>query len=245
LAIGRRPRKTAWRQRIDSRCALRLRFAGLEERAAFVSHPLGVFRLSLFDPGALAALATVIVIDVTLAGDNAIAVAMAAAGLAPRLRRQVILAGTLIATALRIALATVAMRLLAIIGLTLAGGLLLLFVAWKLYRELRAAPAAGPASGATRGKSFGGALVQVLAADVSMSLDNVLAIAGASRDNFVVLVIGLTLSVGLMGIASNVLAPLMERHRWISWIGLAVITFVASRMIVDGSAEIIDSALGG
>lgn len=200
--------------------------------------------MSVFDPGALAALASVLVIDVALAGDNAIAVALAAAGLAPRLRRRVMLAGTLIATALRIALATVAMRLLAIIGLTLAGGLLLLFVAWKLYRELRTPPAAAGASGQARAKGFGAALFQVLAADLSMSLDNVLAIAGAARDNFVVLVIGLILSVGLMGIASSVLAPLMERHRWISWIGLAVITVVAARMIADGSAAILDSALG-
>jgi YjbE family integral membrane protein len=203
-------------------------------------HPLS-FPL---DTGALAALASVVVIDVTLAGDNAIAVAIAAAGLTPRLRRRVMVAGTLIATALRIALATVAMQLLAIIGLTLAGGLLLLFVAWKLYRELRA-PGAGDATGGVRGKSFATALLQVLAADVSMSLDNVLAIAGAARDNFVVLVIGLVLSVGLMGVASSVLAPLMARHRWIGWIGLAVVTFVAVRMIVDGSAAVIDAALGG
>ena len=199
---------------------------------------------SLLDPGALTALASVIVIDVALAGDNAIAVAMAAAGLPARLRRRVILAGTTIATILRVALATVAMRLLAIIGLTLAGGILLLFVAWKLYRELRQ-PRDAAASAAARGKSFGAALFQVLAADVSMSLDNVLAIAGAARDNFVVLAIGLTLSVALMGVASSVLAPLMERHRWISWIGLAVISYVAVRMIVDGGAAIIKSALGG
>ena len=200
--------------------------------------------MSFLDPGALAALASVLVIDVALAGDNAIAVAMAAAGLAPRLRRRVILAGTLIATALRIALAMVAMQLLALIGLTLAGGLLLLFIAWKLYRELSAPPAAGATGDVARAKNFGTALVQVLAADLSMSLDNVLAIAGAARGHFAVLAIGLILSVGLMGIASSVLAPLMERYRWISWIGLAVITFVAARMIVDGSGEILDSALG-
>ena len=183
-----------------------------------------------------------ILIDVALAGDNAVAVAMAAAGLAPRQRRRVILAGTLIATTLRIALAAVAVQMLAILGLTLAGGVLLLFVAWKLYRELRA-PAADPSHGAARGKSFAGALFYVLAADVSMSLDNVLAIAGAARDHFAVLVIGLLLSVGLMGVASNVLAPLMERHRWISWVGLAVVTIVALRMIVDGSEELIDRLL--
>ena len=196
---------------------------------------------ALLDPASLAALASVIVIDVALAGDNAIAVAMAAAGLEPRMRRRVILAGTLIATGLRVALATVAMRLLAILGLTLAGGVLLLFVAWKFYRELRRPTLR--AHGAARGRNFGGALFYVLVADVSMSLDNVLAIAGAARDNFIVLVIGLLLSVGLMGIASNVLAPLMERHRWLSWVGLAVVTFVALRMIADGSAEVIHHLL--
>jgi YjbE family integral membrane protein len=195
---------------------------------------------SLLEPAALAALASVIVIDVALAGDNAIAVAMAAAGLPAKLRRRVIIAGTAIATLLRIVLATVAMQLLTIIGLTLAGGLLLLFVAWKLYRELRQPLAAAAAGAAARDKTFGAALFQVLAADVSMSLDNVLAIAGAARDNFIVLAIGLILSVALMGVASSVLAPLMERHRWINWVGLAVITYVALHMIVDGGAAVIE-----
>ena len=193
-----------------------------------------------FDAGALSALASVIVIDVVLAGDNAIAVGMAAAGLPARQRRRVIAAGTVIATGLRIALAFVAMELLAIIGLTLAGGLLLLFVAWKLYRELRAAndQEALASSAPARAKSFGQALFQVLAADVSMSLDNVLAIAGAARDNVVVLALGLFLSVALMAVASTIIARLMDRHHWIGWIGLAVVTFVALRMIYDGGLEI-------
>jgi YjbE family integral membrane protein len=200
---------------------------------------------SLLDPGALAALGSVVVIDVALAGDNAVAVALAAAGLPPQARRRAIVAGAAIATVLRIVLATVATRLLAIVGLTLAGGLLLLYVAWKLALELRR-PAA--ASGATAagggGKSFGTALLRILAADVSMSLDNVLAIAGAARNNIVVLVVGLSLSVALMAVASGVLARLMERRRWIGWIGLAMVTFVALRLIHDGSAEIIDRVLG-
>jgi YjbE family integral membrane protein len=201
--------------------------------------------LSFLDPGALAALASIVVIDVTLAGDNAIAVAMAAAALPPRQRRRVLVAGTALATLFRVALATVAMRLLAVIGLTLAGGLLLLFVAWKLYRELRAHGRAGAPAAAPAGKSFAAALVQVLAADLSMSLDNVLAVAGAARDNLTVLVIGLVLSVALMGAAAGFLARIMERHRSISWIGLVVVTVVALRLIGDGTAEIARVTLHG
>ena len=194
----------------------------------------------LFEAGAMGALASVIVIDVVLAGDNAIAVGMAAAGLPSGQRRRVILAGTVIATGLRIALAFVAMELLAIIGLMFAGGLLLLFVAWKLYRELRAHKAkAGAEAHAPPRKSFAQALFQVLAADISMSLDNVLAIAGAARDNVIVLALGLFFSVALMAVASSVIARLMDRHPWIGWVGLAVVTFVAFRMIYDGGLQIV------
>jgi YjbE family integral membrane protein len=190
--------------------------------------------------GALGALASVIVIDVVLAGDNAIAVGIAAAGVAPGRRARVMLVGTIIATALRIALSMVAMQLLAIVGLMLAGGILLLYVAWKFYRELRHAQRQRDLPAAERSqKSFAQALFQVLAADVSMSLDNVLAIAGAARDNFYVLALGLLLSVALMGVASSVIAKLMARHRWIGWVGLAVVTFVALRLIHDGAMDII------
>jgi YjbE family integral membrane protein len=196
--------------------------------------------LDWFDAGALGALASVIVIDVVLAGDNAVAVGMAAAGLPAALRARVILVGTVIATALRIALAVVATQLLAIVGLTLAGGLLLLFVAWKLYRELRREYDAAAASPhLRRPKNFRQALFLVLAADVSMSLDNVLAIAGAARDNYYVLAIGLVLSVALMGVASNFIARSLDRHRWIGWIGLAVVTAVAFRLIYDGTLRIV------
>jgi len=196
--------------------------------------------VSWLDSGALGALASVIVIDVVLAGDNAIAVGIAAAGVAPARRGRVILVGTIIATVLRIALSIVAVQLLAIVGLMLAGGILLLYVAWKLYRELRQAHLLRDRPvHERRDKSFANALFQVLAADVSMSLDNVLAIAGAARQNLYVLALGLILSVALMGVASTVIASLMARHRWISWVGLAVVTFVALRLIYDGAAEIV------
>lgn len=192
------------------------------------------------DAGVFGALASVIVIDVVLAGDNAIAVGIAAAGLPHGMRRRVILFGTVIATALRIVLATVAMQLLAIIGLMLAGGLLLLYVAWKLYRELRQAQHQAASSTAPpKGKSFRQALFQMIAADVSMSLDNVLAIAGAARENIYVLAAGLLLSVALMAVAASLVARLMERYRWIGWIGVAVVAIVAVRMIYDGSAQVL------
>ncbi len=193
----------------------------------------------------LTALFSVITIDLVLAGDNAIVVGMAAAGLPAAQRHRAILLGILIATVLRIALAAMAVRLLAIIGLTLAGGVLLLWVAWKLYRELRPAHPAGDdadAADARAPKSFGQALFQIVAADVSMSLDNVLAVAGTARDHFRVLVLGLLLSVALMGLASQVVARLLTRHPWIAWIGLALITAVALRMIYDGSAEVLQHA---
>jgi YjbE family integral membrane protein len=193
----------------------------------------------MFDPGVTAAFVSVVLIDVALAGDNAIAVAMAAAALPAEQRRRVILAGTIAATVLRVALATVAMQLLAIVGLTLAGGILLLFVAWKLFRELHLQrPRAAASAAAAPPKKFGTALLQVLVADISMSLDNVLAIAGAARDHFAVLVAGLVLSVALMGLSAGLLARLIARYRWISWVGLAVVTLVALRLIWDGTAEL-------
>jgi YjbE family integral membrane protein len=196
--------------------------------------------LHWLDAGTLSALASVIVIDVVLAGDNAVAVGMAAAGLPPTLRARVIFVGTVIATGLRLGLAIVATSLLAIVGLTLAGGLLLLFVAWKFYRELRRGrDAAAAASHPPPARNFRQAVFLVLAADVSMSLDNVLAIAGAARDNLYVLAAGLVLSVALMGVASSVIARSMDRHRWIGWVGLVVVTAVALRLIYDGTVEVV------
>jgi YjbE family integral membrane protein len=207
----------------------------------------------LIEVNQLGALLSVVIIDVVLAGDNAVVVGMAASGLPVEQRRRVILFGIAIATALRILFAYFAAQLLVIIGLTLAGGILLLWVSWKTYREIRATPTndqlltvrkeCGPP---VRKKSAAQALGRIVLADVSMSLDNVLAVAGTARDHFWVLVFGLALSVALMGIASNYIARLLERHFWISWVGLGIIAFVALRMIWDGSTEVIQqsSAVG-
>jgi YjbE family integral membrane protein len=187
------------------------------------------------------ALASVMMIDLVLAGDNALVVGLAASGLEPRQRRQAILWGIGIATALRIAFAGAALHLLEIIGLTLAGGILLLWVAWKLFREIYATRqthdiAAG--SGSAPRKTLLQACLQIALADVSMSLDNVLAVAGAARGSFWVLAAGLLVSVALMGVASHYIARLLARRPWISWLGLAMITIVALRMIYDGSMEV-------
>ena len=205
-------------------------------------------RLSgFFDLGAVSALLSVVIIDVVLAGDNAVVVGMAAAGLPPARRRQVIVIGIGAATLLRIGLASVAVSLLAVIGLTLAGGILLLGVAWKLYRELRPRRTATDCRGAAseQPKSVARAVLQIVLADVSMSLDNVLAVAGSARDHFWVLAAGLVLSVALMGIASELVARLVARHRWIAWLGLGIVTVVALRMIYDGSTEIAERTLAG
>ncbi len=207
----------------------------------------------LIEVNQLGALLSVVIIDVVLAGDNAIVVGMAASGLPVEQRRRAIMLGIAAATVLRILFAYFAARLLVIIGLTLAGGVLLLWVSWKMYRELRQARAAGqlaaaaePCRGEVRPKSATQALVRIVLADVSMSLDNVLAVAGTARDHFWVLAFGLVLSVALTGIASNYIARLLERHFWISWVGLGIITFVALRMIWEGSTEVVQqsSAVG-
>ena len=191
-----------------------------------------------FDLDALGAFLSVVVIDVVLAGDNAIVVGMAAAGLGDRLRRRAIVWGILIATVLRIALALVAVQLLAVIGLTLAGGCLLLWVAWKFYRELRAQHAGTAEGGDAPPVQFSRALTRIVVADLSMSLDNVLAVAGTARGHVWVLVGGLALSVALMGAASELTARLVGRYRFVAWIGLGIVTLVALRMIYDGSAEV-------
>ena len=198
-------------------------------------------------PATLAAFGQVLMIDIMLAGDNAIVVGALAAGLPKDQRRKVILIGIAAALVLRIIFALLVTQLLQIVGLVLAGGLLLLWVAWKMYRELR--PAAGHAggspevagdenSGVRPARSFASAAWAVALADVSMSLDNVLAVAGAAREHPGILVIGLVLSVALMGIAANVLARYIERYRWIAYVGLAVIVYVAARMIWEGAHEV-------
>ena len=193
------------------------------------------------------ALASVMVIDLVLAGDNALVVGMAASGLESRQRRRAIVWGIVIATVLRIAFAGAALHLLEIIGLTLAGGILLLWVAWKLFREIYAMhrPAAGHDAAVGRpGKTLLQACLQIALADVSMSLDNVLAVAGAARGSFEILAAGLIVSVALMGVASEYIARLLARYPWISWLGLAIVAFVALRMIYDGSMEVATHTLG-
>lgn len=194
-----------------------------------------------FSLEALSALLQVVAIDVALAGDNAIVVGMAAAGLAPEQRRRAILVGIAAAAILRIVFAVFTVQLLQVIGLMFAGGLLLLWVAWKLWREIRT-PAAQDEEAeqdfTAPAKSFRQAVTQIVVADVSMSLDNVLAVAGAARDHEAVMVLGLALSVGLMGLAANLVAKLLGRYHWIVYAGLGIILYVAVRMIWDGSREL-------
>jgi len=197
----------------------------------------------------LIALATVVVIDLVLAGDNAIVVGMAAAGLPRELRRKAIIIGIAAAAVLRILFAFFATKLLGIIGLTLAGGILLLWVCWKLWRELRSGHSHDDDSEIEKfaavqpgGKTLRQALWQIIIADVSMSLDNVLAVAGTARDHTWVLVVGLVLSVALMGVAANFVANVLKRAPWIAYVGLVVIAWVAARMIWDGGIEMMHFA---
>ena len=203
----------------------------------------------------LSALLQVIVVDLVLAGDNAIVVGMAAAGLPAKDRARVIALGIAAATLMRIGFAAVTVQLLQIVGLLLAGGLVLLWVAWKLWRELRArrealraveSAAASPVPGASDAavpghapnKRMRDAIVQIVVADVSMSLDNVLAVAGIARDHTWVLVVGLVLSVAFMGLAAAWIARQLEHRPWIAYVGLAVIFYVAMAMIVEGAQEV-------
>jgi len=195
--------------------------------------------MQLFTIDAVASLFQVIVIDIVLAGDNAVVVALAAAGLPPEKRTKAIVIGTAFAALLRIAFASVASYLLAIVGPLLAGGLLLLWVCWKMWRELKhsddSASSIQPSNGE---KTLKQAALQIVLADVSMSLDNVLAVAGAARGHPIVLVSGLAISIGLVGVAANYLARILSRFRWISYGGLAVIVLVAINMIYHGMLEV-------
>lgn len=199
-------------------------------------------------PSALAAFGQVVLIDLVLAGDNAIVVGALAAGLPPDQRRKVIIIGIGAALVLRIAFALAVTQLLQIVGLLLAGGLLLLWVSWKMWRELRPAHVAtspgspeisgDESSGLAAPKSFASAAWSVALADVSMSLDNVLAVAGAARHHPEIMVFGLVLSVALMGVAANIIAKYIERYRWLAFVGLAVIVFVALKMIWEGANDV-------
>jgi YjbE family integral membrane protein len=212
----------------------------------------------LTDPSAIGALFQVSLIDLVLAGDNAVVIGLAAAGLSHHLRARAILIGIGAATVLRIGFALIALQLLAIAGLLLAGGILLLWICWKMWQETRAhalVPAHSYADGQgdggqgvevagvhlKRAKTLGQAVTQIVVADVSMSLDNVLAVAGAAQQHVEALIFGLVLSVALMGFASACIASLLDRHRWIAYLGLAIIFVVAMRMIYDG----LDDVTGG
>lgn len=192
----------------------------------------------------LSAFAQVILIDVILSGDNAIVIGMAVAGLPAAQRNKIIVYGILAATILRILFASVAVQLLQIIGLTLAGGILLLWVAWKMWRELRAqAKAAKEGNGEEKAekpapKTQREAVIQIIIADLSMSIDNVLAVAGAAREHPYILGFGLVLSIALMAVASKAIARLLDRFHWIAYVGLLIIAYVALKMIWDGGLQV-------
>lgn len=208
---------------------------------------------SLLTSEGLFALGQVIMIDLVLAGDNAIVIGLAAAGLPSDQRNKAILVGIIAATVLRIIFAVLATQLMAILGLLLVGGILLLWVCWKMWRELHDGSAEaeavealsdedinkdGSVARAAPRKTFSQAALQIVVADVSMSLDNVLAVAGAAREHPSVLIIGLALSIGLMGLAASMIARLLQKHRWIAYVGLLTIVYVALRMIYEGATEI-------
>ena len=204
--------------------------------------------LELISSEHLTALFQVIMIDLVLAGDNAIVIGLAAAGLPEGQRKKAILIGIVAATILRIGFASVTVQLLQIIGLLLAGGVLLLWVCWKMWRELRTShhqPTFQSLSSAStmdatagRQKTLGQAVWQITLADVSMSLDNVLAVAGAAREHPMILIFGLALSIALMGFAASFIARLLEKHRWIAYVGLAIILYVAVDMCYRGVLEV-------
>lgn len=192
--------------------------------------------------GSLGAFLQVVLIDLVMSGDNAIIIGMAVAGLPKENRTRIIFWGVAGATVLRIGFALLTTELLQIIGLTLAGGLLLLWVAWRMYRELRLKSQHADseiADAAKTPKTVRQAMLQIIAADVSMSLDNVLAVAGAARDHRIVLWFGLALSVVLMAVASNFIARILDRYHWVAWIGFAIILYVACDMIWDGTHEVV------
>ncbi len=207
--------------------------------------------MEIFTYQGLIVLVQVITIDLLLAGDNAVVIGLAANGLPAHQRAKAIVVGIIAATVLRVGFAAITVELLNVIGLVLVGGLLLLWVCWKMWREIRADAAqpaqhelscqwAGAPSGATgtQRKTFAQAAWQIVIADVSMSLDNVLAVAGAAREHPTVLAIGLIFSIGLMGLAATLIARLLDRYRWIAYLGLAIVLYVALDMIWRGSVEV-------
>jgi YjbE family integral membrane protein len=200
------------------------------------------------------ALIQVVMIDLVLAGDNAVIIGLAAVGLPPEQRKPAITIGILAATALRILCASIATQLLQVVGLSLAGGILLLWVCWKMWREIKTASQDqdrghemlvdhalgqdGAVAGGVRRKTLGQAVLQIVVADVSMSLDNVFAVAGAAREHPFILIFGLLLSITLMGVAADWISRLLQKHRWIAYLGLAIILYVAGEMIYRGAHEL-------
>ncbi|MCO6179237.1 YjbE family putative metal transport protein [Ciceribacter sp. RN22] len=207
--------------------------------------------MELFTAAGLAAFFEVVAIDLVLAGDNAIVIGLAAAGLPAAQRRNAIFVGILAATVLRISFATATAFLLTVVGLQLLGGLMLAWVCWKMWSELRSVAHQPHKLGETddteltiKEKTFLVAAVEIVVADVSMSLDNVLAVAGAAKEHMIILAFGLILSITLMGLAANLVATLLHRHRWIAYVGLGVISYVTVSMIYHGFLEVWPVALG-
>lgn len=201
--------------------------------------------MEIFTAAGFAALLQVIAVDLVLAGDNAIVIGLAAAGLPDHLRQKAILVGIGAATVLRVTFATATAYLLSVVGLQLIGGLMLAWVCWKMWTELRAVAHEPHKQGETddteftvKQKTFMMAATEIVVADVSMSLDNVLAVAGAAKEHTSVLIIGLILSIGLMGLAANLVARLLHKHRWIAYVGLGVIAYVTVTMIYHGLVEV-------
>jgi YjbE family integral membrane protein len=179
----------------------------------------------------------VLLIDLVLAGDNAVVIGLAVNGLPLAQRRKAIWVGIAGATVIRIAFALVALKMLAVIGLTLAGGILLLWVVWKSARELRGG--GHEEAAAAKPGNLRSAIIRIIVADISMSLDNVLAVAGAARQHPAVLALGLLVSVALMGVAANLVAKLLTKYRWLAWVGLAIVLYVSLTMIYQGSFQVI------
>jgi len=197
----------------------------------------------------LTAFGSVIIIDIVMSGDNAVIIGMAAAGLPLALRRRAIIYGIMAATVLRIIFASITVQLLAILGLTLAGGLLLAWVCWHMWREIRGGQMQVDGESDSdkpraQVKTLRQAMITIIIADVTMSFDNVLAVAGAAQDHVWVLVFGLMLSIALMAVAANYIAGLLERHHWIAYIGLAIIAYVAGDMMYRGFIEVAQAAVG-
>ena len=191
----------------------------------------------VFTAAGLATLGQVILIDLIFSGDNAMVLGALTAGLEPKQRKQILAFGVVMAMICLIGFALVATQLLRIVGLLFAGGLLLLWVAWKLWRDIGSKPSSAQDTGGVKGKSFGQAAIQVAITNLSLSLDNVLAVAGAARDHPAVLLFGLGLSVTLMAVAANFIARVIERYRWTAYIGLLVILYVAGSMIYHGLVD--------